>query len=287
MPSLEERIYEYINRMPSLSPTVVKVNELANDINASPRDLVKVIRMDPVLTAKVLKLINSAYFAMSNDITSLERALILLGVNTVKNLALSTAVISTMSKPDVDKSVDMDAIWLHSLAVGCAAKDLAMAKGMPKNTLEEYFITGLLHDIGEILVMQYMPETYRQIVERMAENCCGALAAEQEVLELCHTEIGGLIADKWRLTGALTESIRDHHAPDPESPNAPTVCIVHVADYLSQQRGFIYSGEQVHPGVSEDVWAKLGLDEARCTEAVAHLNDELDKAKVFLRTARG
>ncbi len=135
-------IQQYIDRMPSLSTTVTKVLQVCNTPNTSANDLNKVILLDPVLTGQVLKLINSAYYSLPNQITSLARAIIMLGLNTVKNLALSTAVIGTLGKKDSFKSLSMDSYWTHSLCVGVTSKALAVQLGVPVAEREEYFVAG-------------------------------------------------------------------------------------------------------------------------------------------------
>ena len=120
-----KQIAGYINKMPSLPISVTKVIEICNDPRTSPADLNSVIRIDPVLMGNVMKLINSAYYGLSDQVTSLVRAIIMLGINTVKNLSLSTAILGTLSTKDQFQALNMDGFWRHSLCVGAAAKLIA------------------------------------------------------------------------------------------------------------------------------------------------------------------
>ncbi|MDZ7640457.1 MAG: HDOD domain-containing protein [Desulfurivibrio sp.] len=135
----EKKLRHFIARMPSLSTTVTKVLEVCNRPDTSPNDLNRVISLDPVLTGQVLKLINSAYYSLPNEIGSLTRAIIMLGLNTVKNLALSTAVLGSLGQEESFHSLEMDAFWTHSLGVGVTAKALAARRefcpACGKNTL--------------------------------------------------------------------------------------------------------------------------------------------------------
>lgn len=115
----------YINKMPSLPTSVAKVMEISNDPNASPADLNRVISIDPVLMGRVMKLINSAYYGLNQRITSLVRAIIMLGINTVKNLALSTAILGNLGGKEHFQALNMDGFWRHSLCVGVTAKQIA------------------------------------------------------------------------------------------------------------------------------------------------------------------
>ena len=142
---LIERITKHVDEMPGMSPTVARLTEITRDINCAPKDLINVIKLDPVLTGKVLKLINSAYFALPNKVISLNHAVIMLGVNTIKNLSLSTAVVDVIKGDSKSEYFNMDKIWEHSLATAVTAKNLAKAMNIDKKILEEFFICGLLH----------------------------------------------------------------------------------------------------------------------------------------------
>jgi HD-like signal output (HDOD) protein len=122
------RIQNFIDRISCLSTTETKVLEVCNQSQTSAKELNQVVSLDPVLTGQVLKLINSAYYSLPNKITSLTRAIIMLGLNTVKNLALSTAVVGNFSKEDTFQDMSMDQFWTHSISVGVAAKTLAAKK---------------------------------------------------------------------------------------------------------------------------------------------------------------
>ncbi|MCL2879605.1 MAG: HDOD domain-containing protein, partial [Treponema sp.] len=150
MQDLNGRIEEYIGNMPSLPTTVAKVLEVCNNPHTSPADLNHVISLDPVLVGRVLKLINSAYYGLGQHVTNLVRAIIMLGLNTVKNLALSSAVMGNLKTGKNSQGLDMEGFWRHSLCVGVAAKMLAKQRGIESKQREEYFTAGLLHDIGKI-----------------------------------------------------------------------------------------------------------------------------------------
>ena len=160
------RVRAAIARMPSLSTTVVKVLETCNEPLASANDLQKVISLDPVLTGRVLKLVNSAYFALGQPITSLTRAIIMLGVNTVKNLALSYTILKNMKGSGSFQAFTVDDFWLHCLGVGVVAKSLAAIKGLLPGEQEEYFVAGLLHDLGKLPLNKQFSREYYQLPDK-------------------------------------------------------------------------------------------------------------------------
>jgi len=209
-----KKIQDYVDRMPSLSTTVTKVLEVCNSPNTSANDLNRVISLDPVLTGHVLKLINSAYYSLPNQITSLARAIIMLGLNTVKNLALSTAVIGALSKKSSFTSLPMDAFWAHSICVGVTAKALAMTRGVSASTREEYFVAGMLHDLGKIPLNSCFSSAYGQALQLAALEQGPLLGAECLLVGIDHGVAGRLIGEKWRLGEGIIESLAFHHSPE-------------------------------------------------------------------------
>ena len=163
---IQKKILKSIEDVPSLPLTALKIIRLANDINSPPHEMLETIKVDPVITAKVLKMINSSYFGLGANITDLRQALVMLGNNTIKNLALSSALLNTMkAKETGHEKLDLDAVWLHSLGVAVAAKIIAQAAKLPRLQHDEYFIVGLLHDIGTIFSFQFLAEEYLQILD--------------------------------------------------------------------------------------------------------------------------
>lgn len=210
----EERIKKlqnYIDKMPSLPTTMTKVIEVCDKPETSPADLNKVISMDPVLMGRVLRLINSAYYGLNQQITSLARAIIMLGINTIRNLALSTAIINTVKNSSAKSPINMDNIWQHSLSVAVSAKLLAKKNSVQLKELENYFVAGLLHDLGKIPLVNCFSEEYMQIIKMADQEKKSILECEQAVLEIDHTESGFLIAKAWKLSDDLKAVVQQHH----------------------------------------------------------------------------
>ncbi len=269
--------------IPSLSPTASKVIQLANNINTPPPELTKAIKLDPVLSAKVLKLVNSSYFALSNQIVSLEKAVILLGLNTIKNLALSAAVLSqTEAKEKVD-NFDQEGFWKHSLAVGVAAKLIAQKRGIDKKVIEDYFIAGLLHDLGVLAECKIFPEEFQRIL--LSIESISLLDAEEVILEgLSHCSIGKALAEKWNLAGDLLNVLLMHHKPfeQNEEPTELTLC-VYLANILCKNNGVGLVMDQPPVEINPAVYQKLGIDASIEGEIVEILENEIAKATEFLK----
>ena len=186
-------IKAYISKMPSLPTTVSKILQICNDPKTSPSDLNQVISLDPVLMGKVMRLINSAYYSLPNQVTSLVRAIIMLGINTVKNLAISTAILGNLGKKNNFQALNMNGFWRHSIGVGVTSKMIARYRKVDSTLLEGYFVAGLLHDLGKIPGIRvdhgYAKLDHPGTSAGIVKECLGqnaALAAECSEIVLYH-----------------------------------------------------------------------------------------------------
>jgi putative nucleotidyltransferase with HDIG domain len=270
--------------MPSLPTTVSKVLEVCNNPKTSPIDLDRVIQLDPVLMGRVLKLINSAYYGLGNQVTSLVRAIIMLGLNTVKNLALSSAVLGNVSSKTDFHALNSDAFWRHSLCVGVTAKLIAKERGIDPKTLEEYFAAGLLHDIGKIPLNNTLADEYVRAMALADREHISIVQAERRELGIDHCEAGALIAEAWKLSGAIADTVRSHHDIEAyEGENGDVLRTVAVADYFANREGIGFSGNRYPDKVPPEVFDLLGIKKGLLTDLEEPVNAEIEKAKVFLK----
>ncbi len=283
------QIQQYISKMPSLSTTVSKVMEICNKPDASPNDLNRVISLDPVLTGLVLRLINSAYYSLSNQVTSLARAIIMLGLNTVKNLALSTAILQTVGGKNSFKALSMDEFWTHSITVGVTAKAVCGLKGVPATQREEYFVSGLLHDLGKIPLSNCFSEEYLRAIEVAKADGNRIFDAEESILGINHCLVGGMIGGKWELGASLRDCLHHHHHPEraPEESRM-LVNVVALADNFTHA----YEKDPAEGNPLADLRLSSSIQRTGvAVEDLAQVRDkvlaEIDKAKVFLQVTKG
>ena len=271
-----------------MSTTVIKVLETCNDPRASANDLQRIISLDPILTARVLKLINSAYYSLGVPITSLARAIVMLGVNTVKNLALSFAILENLKSNGSFSVFSPDEFWTHSLCVGVIAKSLAAVKGNTPQGLEAFFVAGLLHDLGKIPLNRQLPEEYHRAWETAGKNQDTLRHSEIKLLGIDHCTVGCLIAKKWRLGTTLVETLSHHHNPDDSSEvDRDFVFIISLANqfanYLSiGSAGDCFTDKQL----IEYLNGKVGVDWTILHELGETVMNEIEKAKIFLEIAQ-
>ena len=276
-----EKIRLFVDKMPSLSTTVSKVLEICSRPDTVPNDLNRVIALDPVLAGQVLKLINSAYYSLMNTVTSLTRAIIMLGLNTVKNLALSTAIIRSVSQAKKSRALPIRAFWAHSIAVGVMAKLLAAGRGLSLAEREEYFVAGLLHDLGKIPI----GDEYTEVLTRVETVQEPLVTVEQQVLGLDHEEVGAMIATKWKLNAVLTDAICHHHAPElAAAAHRDLVATVALADFYVCLFDIGDAGNRYpDPSRLESLLAQCQLAWDDLVDLAASVEAEIRKAEIFLQ----
>ncbi len=280
-----DKILESVESVPSLPISVSRILEITQDPYASPNDLNKLISLDPILTGKVLKLVNSAYFSLSTKVNSIVKAIILLGVNTIRNLALTTAVVPFVEVQSKSNWVlNVEGYWKHSIAVGVTSKLIGKKLGVPKELLEEHFICGLLHDIGKVVLSHALGRKYQAVIVKSSDEECELIEAENELLDINHVEIGRQLAEKWALSSSVVECISYHHNPKECNGEKRTIVYsVAIANSFANAHKIGFSGNQAPPSIDKDLldYLKLTVEELEGWQET--INQEIKKASVFMK----
>ncbi len=275
----------YISKLPTFSPTVKKVLEICNNPNAPLKDLSKVISMDPVLLGKVLNLVNSAYYGISNEISSIVRAITMLGTNTVKNLVLSTAIMGSILNKKNFKILDMESFWIHSLGVGVTSKLIAREQKNIKN-IEDYFVSGMLHDIGKILLNTIFSEEYEHVLKISNIEKRSLVRVEQQHFFIDHALVGKLIASSWNLSQEIIDTISFHHNLFLyKGDHKNIIYTIAFANSLISQLSLGFSGNYKAEKISSEVLTHLNLSKNSIKQILKEVNSEIEKAKIFLKIA--
>ena len=274
-PELSQKLAAAVDRMPAFPKSVQKILELTRDVNCSPKDLVQVIDKDPVVTVKVLRVVNSAYYSLPKQITSINHAVVYLGFNTIKNLALSIAAIG-MLPADNEAGFDGQQYLLHSLATAGIAKQLALRVGADPM---DCFIAGLLHDFGKVVFAQFMPNEFRQALELSQCNESPLHLALREVIGVDHAAVGAMLVEKWRFPADLIETVG--HQYGPELRDTPMIACVFAANQISKKLAFGFGGNPYIEELPPQVAQRLGgtLDEV--IESLGDLTGMFEEAKIF------
>jgi len=279
-------IRAYVSKMPPLPITVAKVLEITNSPKTSPADLNQIISLDPVLMGKVMRLINSAYYSLPNQITSLVRAIIMLGTNTVKNLALSTAILGNLGKAGDFQALNMEGFWRHSISVGVTAKLIATRRNVDAKLREEYFIAGLLHDIGKIPLNNKLADEYVQAVSHTDREHVPLYQSEEKILLVNHAVVGKLIIDNWRLGENLADAVAYHHSVEEYGgTHRDLVLTVAIANLFSNTFELGFSGDRYPAPVPEEHMRETGVDWDYLESIEDTVKAEIEKAQIFLKVA--
>jgi len=219
-----------IDLIPSPSPILGKLLDSLNDPYLNAEKFETLVIKDPALSAKILNIANSAYYGLRAQISTINRAIVVIGIDEVKNICLTVLLSSMFSEKKIHHAFNVGQFWRHSLFVALASKDLANKFEIIDP--ETGYISGLLHDIGKIVCATYMPFFYETIINLVSHKGISYLEAENEI-GLTHTRIGGWLSKKWALPSLLHASISYHHEPDRSKNYREATFLIQIADRLA------------------------------------------------------
>ena len=260
------RMVEKVTSLPTLPGSVTRITRMLDDPDTTAVEVGREIEKDQVLSAKVLKLVNSGFYGFSQPISTIQHAMVLLGFNVVKTLVLSTSVLDMMSK-------SMAGLWQHSLA--CARTCAIIGRYLNLDDPEEISVTGLLHDLGKVVLEAHVKEAFEPVMQLVEARNMLFYEAEQEVMEITHATIGGWLLDQWQLPGQLVEPIMYHHDFHPTRTHAVRTGVVHLADILVRAEGFGSGGDRRIPVVSDDAMQTMGLGADDVQDIMDEMMDEM------------
>ncbi|MBN1898480.1 MAG: HDOD domain-containing protein [Spirochaetes bacterium] len=232
---LWKKVMSTAENLPTLPDIVNQVLEQIDNPNSNPHVFQEIISQDPVLTAKVLKMSNSAYYGYSREIVTISEAIIILGMDTLKSLAIAASAYATLSKEAQGYGLARGDLWRHSLASATGAR--LIAKQLEYKEVEKFFVTGLLHDIGKILLSSQLGKYIDQIRTITKMRNISFDLAEREVMGFNHCDVGAELSNYWKLPELFSNVARYHHQPleyqSSRSEERTLIEIVHIADILS------------------------------------------------------
>ena len=219
-------------------------------------DIASIIDKDSGLTARLLRLANSAYYGFSNEIDSVKRALVCIGTREIQNLVLCTSIIN-LFRGIPEKLINMRSFWQHSIACGITAK--CMSTYVQAVNPDHLFIAGLLHDIGRLLICKYMPNKASQILGRNRQNHELCHRVEKDVLGYDHSEVAHILLTKWNIPRNIREGVSFHHNPLKAERYANNAAIVHLSDIIVHSMQLGNSGEAFVPSLEPKAWEAIRL----------------------------
>ncbi|NLK63381.1 MAG: HDOD domain-containing protein [Fusobacteria bacterium] len=280
-----KKILATLDDIPTLPLVINRLMELLENPKSTAKDINDVIKTDQSLTAKTLKLVNSAYYGFPRKIGTVTDAVVILGFNTVRSLALSATVCKLFSGEKTEY-FDRAELWEHSMAVAFASRLIAKKVRYPEQ--EEAFVAGLLHDIAKVIEDQYFHDIFIEAVKMSKDNGISLIDAEREVIGMDHSLIGRRIADKWNLPFKVTKVIGYHHQPEFGGIGDEKILtsIVHVADSVVKLRKIGNSGNYGPIVLDKSAVELLKITKQDLAEVVKKLLIEMEKAADFLKIVK-
>lgn len=262
--------------------TYAQLSELVQKPNTSADDISEIINTDPSLATRLLKIVNSPFYGFPSQINTIARAITIVGTRELIQLVLATSVINAF-KGIPSTLIDLDHFWRHSLACALTAKQIA--KLCKQSAPEQFFTSGLLHNIGCLVMYQSMPELAREAINASQFGQETIFQAEQRIFGFDHAQVGEALLKKWRLPSSLYEPTRYHHEPAQAELDPIHVAIIHVSDVIVSGAGvFGHSGDHHVPPLNTDAWDRLGISADHIPDILTRVSEQLDDLTKSLRS---
>ncbi len=270
----------------TLPEVMAKILEVTDDPERGANELFDIINRDPVLSAKLLQVVNSAFYGLPGQVADVDRAIVLLGLKQVRNLAIATSAGEWFRASPDQRLFDARELWRHSVAVSVAAREIALLSG-DRSDAPEMFLTGLIHDIGLLFERQALPDPLSGVVRFCnTSRSDGLLAAERRVIGATHEEFGEALATKWRFPRRLRMAVGGHHRPwDLPDELRRTGMILYCADAVCCQEGIGLDLSARGRELDDETLAGAGLTREQLPILREKLIREVDAMEVLLDLA--
>jgi len=287
--TIDNKVKQVVSNIRNLpTPPIVfhQIQKVINDPKVSAGQIAKILQEDPAMSVKVLKLTNSAFYGLQREIESVKQAVIIVGLEAIKNLVLSASVLDMFKGKDVDQDFQ-ETFWRHSLAVGFGARLLArMARARGMLDPDTAFSGGLLHDIGKVILCCFLPKEHAQFkAERQADRESPTFLVEERVLGYNHAQIGAILAEQWKLPSRLREAIAFHHRPLSCQSEEIIPYVIHVANFVAKKTFYDPDDQYLTGNLEDGVLEFLQLTEADLESLADALRQEYLKAETFMQMA--
>ena len=281
-----KRVVSNIRNLPTPPIVFHQIQKVINDPGVSAVKVASILAEDPAMSAKVLRMTNSAFYGLAKEIESVKQAVVIIGFEAIKNLVLSASVLDMFKGKNLDEEYQ-EWYWRHSLSSAFCCRLLARkVKSRGFVDPDAAFSAGLLHDVGKMVVCCYLPEEYAKLKEeRKTDHDSSDQAIEERVLGFNHAQVGGFLGTQWKIPHKLVEAITYHHNPQDCQEDDPTAYLVYLADYISKKAFYDGEDQSLVGEVDPHVLEYLAVSEADLDAFEADLREEYGKAETFMQIA--
>ncbi len=276
------RMLASVDQLPTLPTIYTKLSELLRAPDSTVQKVSQVIAEDQAMAAKVLRLVNSAFYGFPKRIGSLQRAVVILGFNEVKSLVLATGVLQMFGKFKTEHGFDMDKLWEHS--IGCAVGARVVAEAAQLSNVEDVFAGGLMHDIGKVIHAVNLPKEFVNVVNDVQETGRSMIEAEQEIFGFDHAETGQALAEKWGFPAKTVDMIANHHISNGSDKLGKEVAAVHIGNTLCSALALGSGGEKHVPMANQKAWQILDLKLSQLEPIMGKIGKVFEESVSVLRS---
>ena len=274
-----EKIIEKVGELPTLPAVAARITAEMQNESLNAKILGRIISEDSSLTVKLLRLSNSAFYGMPKQISNIEKAVMILGFNTVKSLALSVSIYSFFQKGK-DPTIDVEGLWNHSL--GCAVSSKLLISKTSKKLGDDAFLFGIIHDIGKVILINGDPAGTRQMLEMMRAKKISQSEAEREFFGFDHQRVGELLLKQWKFPDSIIAGVKLHHNLPPESPklDADAIQLIRalgVGNQMAKALSLGHSTNTHRQKIPSVMWKFLNINKAELPGLSAEMKEEYNK----------
>ncbi|MFH2050399.1 MAG: HDOD domain-containing protein [bacterium] len=285
--TLDNKVRQVVSNIQNLpTPPIVfhQIQKVINDPDCSAAKVAAILAEDPAMSVKVLKLTNSAFYGLSREVNSVKQAVVIVGIEAIKNLVLSASVLDMFKGSSIDQEAQ-EKFWRHSLATGYCCRILSkklQARGIIDQ--DTAFSAGLLHDLGKLVFSCFLDKEYTKLKDaRKNDRISQDFELENQILGYNHAQIGGFLSVLWKLPQKLGEAISYHHNPHELKDENPLVNLVHISNYIAKKT-FYEQDEQAFIGhLDNEVLKNMEIEEQQLEEYSEVLREEYLKAETFMK----
>lgn len=277
-------IKELIKEIDNLKPIPAIVNQImavAEDPLSSMSDIAEIILYDPVITANILRISNSAFYALPRRVDSVQDAITMMGVDQVIDMVLMKSGASNLAKGQEGYGLHEGELWKHAVSSALIARDLAEKKGSKHKQL--IFTAALVKDIGKVILDRFVGGSFKKIDDLVKNSGYSFKEAEKKVIGIDHAELGGLVAEMWDFSPKMISMIKNHHLNDESARDDLETQILYVADNVCMMMGIGGGADGLAYRFHRDVLKKLGITPVDLQEIIASFGSEMKRVEDLLK----